>query len=196
MFHIQTLGKKYFYQKRKNLNFFHLGPGRPGASPRPASRPTFSLFQAGLEYWKIRSRLLVKCKKLLFRNFETVFYKSGLTKFEIKFLKYRIIKRKVIWVRIRFGFQTSNFWKAGPRPAWGWPQAGLLSVWAETWIFTKSQIIQKTYAGRLKCYSNIKTFYAKLLQIWSYKFSHATENSNSELISKLGTRRKFFWSME
>ena len=33
-----------------------------------------------------------------------------------------------------------------------------------------------SHAGRLKCYSNIRTFYAKLLQIWSYKFYHATEN--------------------
>ena len=30
---------------------------------------------------------------------------------------------------------------------------------------------------RLKCYSNIRTFYAKLLQISSYKFYHATENN-------------------
>jgi len=32
------------------------------------------------------------------------------------------------------------------------------------------------HAGRLDCYSNIRTFYAKLLQIRSYKFYHAKEN--------------------
>ena len=32
------------------------------------------------------------------------------------------------------------------------------------------------HAGRLNCYSNIRTFYAKLLQIGSYKFYHAKEN--------------------
>ena len=79
----------------KKFQFF---PSRP----RPAS-----IFE------KFRSRLLVKCKKLFFRNFETDFYKSGLTKFEIKFLKYGITKKKVIWFHIRFGFQISNFWKAG-----------------------------------------------------------------------------------
>ena len=92
--------------------------------------------QAGLGpasiFEKFRSRLLVKCKKLFFRNFETDFYKSGLTKFEIKFLKYGITKKKVIWFHIRFGFQISNFWKAGLRPAPGRPGAGLGSVLAES----------------------------------------------------------------
>ena len=105
--------------------------------PRPASRPTFSLFQAGPGpalgpasiFEKFRSRLLVKCKKLLFRNFETVFYKSGLTKFEIKFLKYGITKKKVIWFHIRFGFQISNFWKADLRLAWGRPPLSLGWNW-------------------------------------------------------------------
>ena len=31
-------------------------------------------------------------------------------------------------------------------------------------------------AGRLQFYSNITNFYAKLLEIWSHKFNHATEN--------------------
>ena len=107
----------------KKFQFF---PSRP----RPASRPAFSLFQAGPGpasiFEKFRSRLLVKCKKLFFRNFETDFYKSGLTKFEIKFLKYGITKKKVIWFHIRFGFQIFE------RPASGRPGAGLGSVLAES----------------------------------------------------------------
>ena len=69
LFHTQTLGKKYFYQKWQNFNFFHLGPGRPGAAPRPASRPAFSLFQAGLEFWEVQKSLVGEMKKVNFPKF-------------------------------------------------------------------------------------------------------------------------------
>ena len=38
-----------------------------------------------------------------------------------------------------------------------------------------------TYTRRLKCYSNIRTFYAKLLNIRSYKFYHMKENQISRV---------------
>ena len=43
-------------------------------------------------------------------------------------------------------------------------------------MFNDFRIEILLHAGRLNCYSNIRTFYAKLLQIWSYKFHHAAEN--------------------
>ena len=107
--------EKIFLSKLKKFQFF---PSRP--------RPALGLLQAGPRpasiFEKIGTCLSVKCKKWFLRNFESVYKKSGLTKFEIMFLKYRITKRKAIWLHIRFGFQIFE------RPASGRPGRPRLSL--------------------------------------------------------------------